>query len=71
MTVAQTSISNHADVKTDTGTNSPSGEAWIELRLAAQAVLREADQRSESRHSLAYTCPWKQLTRLRKALEAL
>lgn len=42
-----------------------------ELREAAAAVLREADRRSESKHEMAYTCPWKQLTRLRKALAAI
>lgn len=42
-----------------------------ELILAAKAVLREADARSESSHPMRYTCPWKQLTRLRMALEAL
>lgn len=42
-----------------------------ELRLAAQAVLMEADARAESKHPMAYICPWKQLTRLRKALKTL
>jgi hypothetical protein len=42
-----------------------------ELVLAAKAVLRETDARSESSHPMRYTCPWKQLTRLRKALAHL
>lgn len=53
------------------GTALPTTSDWQELRLAARAVLQEADARSESAHPMRYTCPWKQLTRLRKALEAL
>lgn len=68
MTAEPTLISNDADVRTDMPENETSGIP--ELIRAARAVLREADARSESSHPMRYTCPWKQLTRLRRALQA-
>jgi hypothetical protein len=61
-----TSMSADTMMTTVSGSESDSASS-----TAATEVIKEAEARSHSSHPMSYTCPWKQLNRLRRALRKL